>query len=96
MTKSIKCRENWRSPLKLTLLVSNSICFGGLLVLLVTGRTDGPIMFLTFSVGLMVIAGFAGAFNEARQAQSPSLDKEQKNKTTPIQRFELTQDNADL
>jgi len=51
------CCRGWLSPLKLTLLVINAICFGGCLVLLAVKNADVPLVLLTISVGLMLFAG---------------------------------------
>ncbi len=54
------------SPLKLTLLVINSICFGACLVLLAFGSTRGQVVFLTIATGLLLGAGLAEAILAAR------------------------------
>ena len=57
----------WLSPLQVTLLAINALCFGACLVLLVAGRGDGEVVLLTVSTGLMLFAGWAGAVICARQ-----------------------------
>jgi hypothetical protein len=63
-------RQDWRqwlSPLRLSLLVINAICFGGCLVLLALGRVGGPLVLLTVAVGLSSFAGTVGAILASRR-----------------------------
>jgi hypothetical protein len=53
--------SDWLSPLRLTLVTINAVCFGGCLVLLALGRASGPLVLLTVAVGLSAFAGTAGA-----------------------------------
>lgn len=62
--------DGWRdflSPLKLSLLVVNAVCFGGCVVLLALGRSGGPLVLGTVGTGLMLAAGVTGAMVAARR-----------------------------
>ena len=56
-----KCGSEWLSPLRLSLLVVNAVCFGGCLVLLAVGHVSGSLVLLAVGVGLSVFAGTTGA-----------------------------------
>ncbi len=62
-----KACSDWLSPLRLTLLVVNAICFGGCLVLLAVGHVSGSLVLLLIGVGLSVFAGTAGAIMASRR-----------------------------
>ena len=64
---------DWLSPLKLTLLAINAVCFGGCLVLLAAGKADGPLVLLTVAVGLMLLAGLTGALIASRRRHTRSV-----------------------
>ena len=55
------------SPLRLSLLIVNAVCFGGLLVLLALGTPSGPLVGLTIATGLSLFAGFTGALVASRR-----------------------------
>lgn len=57
----------WLSPLMLCVLVVNAMCLGGLLVLLALGKSSGPAILLTVTVGLSVFGGIAGAIGTSRR-----------------------------
>jgi heme A synthase len=62
--------KSWRvylSPLRLSLLIVNAVCFGGLLVVLALGTPSGPLVVLTIATGLSLSAGFAGALVASRR-----------------------------
>ena len=61
MKNTRDCWVSWLSPLKLTLLAINAVCFGALLVLLAAGKGDGPVVLLAVATGLMLFAGLTGA-----------------------------------
>lgn len=58
------------SRLKITLLASNGVCFGGCVVLLALGTASGPLMLLTIGTGLSLGAGMAGAMTAWRKESS--------------------------
>ena len=67
-TGNLNC--GWReylSPLKLTLLATNAVCFGACVVLLVSGADSVPMVVLSFGTGLSFLAGLAGAIIAARK-----------------------------
>jgi hypothetical protein len=64
--KVASCGE-WISPLRITLLVINAVCFGGCLVLLAVGIATGLLVLLTISTGLSFGAGLAGAVIASRR-----------------------------
>ena len=68
-----KCCADYLSPLKLTLLAVNAICFGGCVVLLAAGRGDGPVVLLTIGVGLMLFTGLTGALIAACRTRAQGL-----------------------
>ena len=76
-----RCRCNWLSPLKLTLLAINAVCFGGCLVLLALGRGGGPVLLLTFGTGLAMLAGLTGALMATRRTKNPVVEGVKTNKT---------------
>ena len=58
-----KQHSGWRvylSPLRITLLVINVVCFGGCIVLLTFGTVTGPLLLLTVGTGLSSGAGLTG------------------------------------
>jgi hypothetical protein len=65
--KDMKCWRKWLSPLELTLLVINAVCFGGLVVLLALGSGNGPLVLLTIATGLSLTAGLIGALVASRR-----------------------------
>lgn len=70
MTTTEKREAGWHaylSPLRLTLLAVNGVCFGGLLVLLALGKASGPVIVLTIGTGLSFGALVAGALTASRQ-----------------------------
>jgi predicted NBD/HSP70 family sugar kinase len=70
MNTTEKQQSEWReylSPLQLTLLAINAVCFGGCLVLLAIGAGDGPLVLLTIGTGLAFGAGLAGAIVAGRK-----------------------------
>jgi len=70
MNTTEKHQSNWReclSPLKITLLAINAVCFGGCLVLLALGTVSGPLVLLTTGTGLSLCAGLAGAIIASRK-----------------------------
>lgn len=60
------CRQ-WISPLRLTLLAVNAVCFGACLVLLALATVSGALIVLTIGTGLSFGAGLAGAIGAARK-----------------------------
>jgi hypothetical protein len=62
-----KCWRANLSPLKLSLLVVNAVCFGGFLVFLALGKSSGSIVVMTVATGLMLFAGLAGALMVSRR-----------------------------
>ena len=64
------CRAVWLSPLRVTLLVINAVCFGACLVLLAAGKGGGPVVLLTIGTGLMLFAGVTGALIACRRTRS--------------------------
>lgn len=67
---SERCQINWLSPLRLTLLVINAICFGGCITLLALGNANGHLVLVTIATGLSFGAGLAGAIFTTRQLKS--------------------------
>lgn len=58
-----KAADEWAhflSPIWLILVAVNAFCFGGLLVLLATGRGGGSVL-LTISTGVLFCTGLTGA-----------------------------------
>ena len=77
---SKSCWLEYLSPLKLTLLGVNAVCFGGCLVLLALGSASGPLVLLAIGTGFCLFAGLTGAIIAARRihkdvAQSSIEDK---------------------
>jgi hypothetical protein len=65
--------RNWLSPLRLTLLSINAVCFGALIVLLILGKPSGPLVVITIATGLSFGAGLTGALVAARkELRSPT------------------------
>jgi hypothetical protein len=62
--------RDWLSPLKITLLAINAVCFGGCVVLLALGTVSGPLVLLTVGTGLSLGAGLAGAIIAWRKQSS--------------------------
>jgi hypothetical protein len=58
------------SPLRITLLATNAVCFGGCVVLLALGTVSGPLVLLTVGTGLSLGAGVAGAMIASRKQSS--------------------------
>ena len=67
--KSDSSWSEWLSPLKITLLVINAVCFGACIVLLAVGRGSGPLILLTIATGLSLGAGLTGAILALRQGR---------------------------
>ena len=70
MNMTEKQHSAWRenlSPLKITLLAINAVCFGGCIVLLAVGAGGDPLVFLTIGTGLSVGAGLTGAIVASRK-----------------------------
>ncbi|MCL5742635.1 MAG: hypothetical protein M1541_01720 [Acidobacteria bacterium] len=70
MTTTEQREAGWReylSPLRLTLLAVNGVCFGGSLVLLALGNASGPVIVLTIGTGLSFGALVAGAITASRR-----------------------------
>jgi len=70
MTTAEKREASWReylSPLKLTLLAVNGVCFGALLVLLTLGAGSGPVVLLTIGTGLSFGVLVVGAIIASRR-----------------------------
>lgn len=67
--KKASCRQ-WLSPLRLSLLAINAVCFGACLVLLAIGTASGPLVLLTIGTGLSLGAGLAGALVAAHSLRS--------------------------
>lgn len=61
--------QRWLSPLRITLLAINAVCFGAFLVLLAVGTASGPVVVLTIATGLSFGAGLAGALIAARNSR---------------------------
>jgi hypothetical protein len=62
--------SDWRSylsPLKLSLLAVNAVCFGACVVLLTFGSGGGPLVLLTIGTGLSAGAGLTGAIIASRK-----------------------------
>ena len=57
-------KSHWLSPLMLTLLAVNAVCFGGCIVLLAFGSS---VVLLTIGTGLSLGAGLTGAVLATRQ-----------------------------
>jgi hypothetical protein len=64
------------SPLKLSLLVVNAVCFGGFIVFLALGKSSGPLVGMTVATGLMLFAGLAGALMASRRVIKQKLISE--------------------
>jgi O-antigen ligase len=69
------CWCDWLSPLRLTLLAVNSVCFGGCLVLLATGKAKGSTVFLTVAVGMMFASGLIGALVASHRARKRGVTR---------------------
>ena len=65
MTSEKKVCE-YLSPLRLSLLVVNGICFGGFVMLILLGKSNVFLIVMTASTGLMLFAGLAGALLASR------------------------------
>ena len=70
-SKHDDCWREYLSPLKLTLLAVNGVCFGALIVLLALGRNAGEIVVLTIGTGLSFGALVAGAIIASRRSGKP-------------------------
>lgn len=68
------CRQ-WISPLRLTLLAVNAVCFGGCLVLLALATVSGALIVLTIGTGLSLGAGLAGAVTASRKSAARDQGK---------------------
>jgi len=74
MNTTEKQHSDWRgylSPLKITLLAINAVCFGACIVLLAFGAGSGPLVVLTIGTGLSFGAGLTGAIVAARKNAVP-------------------------
>ncbi|HIG26772.1 MAG TPA: hypothetical protein EYQ50_02850 [Verrucomicrobiales bacterium] len=49
-------KKNQLSPQKLISLGINGVCFGGCIVLLAIGKTNGPLVLLTIGTGLSFVS----------------------------------------
>jgi hypothetical protein len=58
---------SWMSPLRITLLAINAVCFGGCVVLLAVGTANSPLVLLTTGTGISMAAGLAGAIFASRK-----------------------------
>ena len=70
MNTTEKQQSDWRgylSPLKITLLAINAVCFGACIVLLVLGAGGGPLVLLTIGTGLSLGTKLTGAIVAARK-----------------------------
>ncbi|MCK9315795.1 MAG: hypothetical protein EOM59_14445 [Clostridia bacterium] len=70
MNTTEKQQSDWRgylSPLKITLLAINAVCFGACIVLLMLGAGGGPLVLLTIGTGLALGAKLTGAIVAARK-----------------------------
>jgi len=65
--KQDACWRKWLSPLRITSLAINAVCFGGCIVLLAFGAASGPLVFLTIGTGLSFGAGLGGAILASRK-----------------------------
>ena len=69
-------RASWRraylSPVKISLLAVNAVCFGGCVVLGALGCGGGPLVLLTVGTGLSFAAGLTGAIMTARRMKNTS------------------------
>lgn len=63
-------RRGYLSPLRISLLAVNGVCFGGLLVLLILGRGNGPAVLAAVGAGLSLAGGLAGAILAARRLKN--------------------------
>jgi hypothetical protein len=68
--------SDYISPLKLSLLAVNAVCFGGFIVLLALGKSSGPLVGMTIATGLMLFAGLAGALVASRRGIKQKLISE--------------------
>ena len=66
--------RHWISPLKITLLAVNGVCFGGCIVLLAVGVASAPLIVLTIATGLSFGAGLTGALVASRKGVSRGRD----------------------
>ena len=64
------------SPLKLSLLAVNAVCFGGFIVFLALGESSGPLVGMTIATGLMLFAGLVGALVASRRVIRQKLNAE--------------------
>ena len=64
------CWPSFLSPLNLTLLAVNAICFGASLVLLAAGKADALLVLVTVATGLMLFALLTGALVASCRARS--------------------------
>ena len=65
------CWQGYLSPLKLTLLAINGVCFGGLVVVLILGTTTVASVVLTVATGMSFGALLAGAITASRRRSPP-------------------------
>ena len=78
MDTTNKQHLEWReylSPLLITLLAINTICFGGFIVLLAIGAGGGPLVLLTIGTGLAFGAGLAGALIAGHKIAASKRDR---------------------
>jgi hypothetical protein len=66
--------QDWISPLRITLLAINAVCFGACVVLLLVGTPSGPLLVLTIATGLSFAAGLTGAIVASRKGSSRPVD----------------------
>jgi hypothetical protein len=58
------------SRLEMALLITNTLAFGGCLVLLTLGRGSGPLVFLTIGTFGMLVGKLGRAYYNARESKS--------------------------
>jgi hypothetical protein len=64
------------SPLRITILAINAVCFGGCLVLLALGTASGPLVLLTIATGLSFGAGLMGAIVASRELRGGARERD--------------------
>lgn len=68
--RNTDCWRSFLSPLNLTLLAVNAICFGGFLAFLAAGKADAPVVVLTVTTGVMFSCLLTGALVASCRARS--------------------------
>ena len=70
-------RPRYLSPLMLSILAANAVCFGACVVMLILSRGSGPLALLTIGTGLSFAAGLTGAIVTSCQIKNQEIHREE-------------------